>query len=123
MHLKNNMAKAIVITLALLMVFVALNNNAVKAQVAVTNPQEGGSTPGPLPAGVTADVTIHTVPYLSFRPNPIGVGQTLLVNLWITTSLHVSKYLKDYKVTFTQTRRDNRRHHSGFLPRGCNSMV
>jgi len=102
MHLKNNMAKAIVITLALLMVFVALNNNAVKAQVAVTNPQEGGSTPGPLPAGVTADVTIHTVPYLSFRPNPIGVGQTLLVNLWITPSLHVSKYLKDYKVTFTK---------------------
>ncbi|HLN46125.1 MAG TPA: PQQ-binding-like beta-propeller repeat protein [Candidatus Sulfotelmatobacter sp.] len=101
MHLSKNRAKAIVIILTLLMTFLALiSTETVNAQVPATNTQEGGSTPGPLPAGVTADVTIHTVPYLSFRPNPVGVNQPILVNLWVTPSLHVSKYLKDYTVTF-----------------------
>src|SRR5665647_2430565 len=90
-------------TLTLLMFFSALmTTDSVQAQATYTNIQEGGSIPGPLPSGVIPTVSIHTVPYLSFRANPIGVGQSLLVNLWITPSLHVSRYLSDYKVTFTK---------------------
>jgi hypothetical protein len=43
-----------------------------------TNVQEGGSVP--LPAGVTPGATYETIAYMSFRPNPIGLNQPLLVN-------------------------------------------
>ena len=38
-------------------------------------------------AGDTAAVTAVTRAFLSFVPNPIGVGQTLLVNFWINPAL------------------------------------
>ena len=62
--------------------------------------QEGGSLP--LPAGVTPDLTAETAAYLSFRPNPVGVNQVILVNMWVTPALHVSRYLSDYKITITK---------------------
>ena len=34
------------------------------------------------PSGVTPAYTIQTVPYISVRPSPIGLGQSLLVNVW-----------------------------------------
>ena len=62
------------------------------------NMQEGGSYTT-IPAGVTPDVTLPTSAYLSFRPNPVGLGQVFLVNMWLTPSIHVSRYMSDYKVT------------------------
>lgn len=50
-----------------------------KAQLATSQPVSGA-----LPSGVTVDATLSTVACLSFRPNPVGLGQTVLVNLWIT---------------------------------------
>lgn len=67
-----------------------------------TNMQEGGSTPGPLASGTTADVTIKTHAFLSFRPNPVGKGQTVLVNVWLNPATHASRYMTDYKVTITK---------------------
>ncbi|MEM2098853.1 MAG: PQQ-binding-like beta-propeller repeat protein [Candidatus Bathyarchaeia archaeon] len=72
----------------------------IQAQTTYTNLQEGGSIP--LPAGVTPDVVEDTRAFLSFTPNPIGVGQTLLVNMWLNPALHVSRYFKDYTVTITK---------------------
>jgi outer membrane protein assembly factor BamB len=73
-----------------------------QAQTQYTNKQEGGSTPGPLAAGVTADYTVETRAFLSFRPNPVGAGQTILVNMWLNPAMHASRYMKDYKVTITK---------------------
>jgi len=71
------------------------------AGVTPTNVQDGGSVP--LPAGVTPDVTLDTVPGLSFRPNPVGVGQTFAVNIWIANvATHASRHLSDFKVTITK---------------------
>jgi len=67
---------------------------------AQTNIQEGGG--GPLPAGVTPDTTFDAFAQLSFRPTTIGVGQTFLVNLWVTPAIHPSRYFKDFKVTITK---------------------
>jgi len=67
---------------------------------AQTNIQEGGG--GPLPAGVTPDTTFDAFAKLSFRPTTIGVGQTFLVNLWVTPAIHPSRYFKDFKVTITK---------------------
>jgi hypothetical protein len=71
-----------------------------------------GGTPGPSayqkspPAGVTPSVTVDIVPYLSFRPNPIGIGQSLLVNFWTTPPPAADRYLSYFTVTIT-----NRQHH------------
>jgi hypothetical protein len=97
---KNKTKMTIAITLVLLMATGILMVLPTQAQTTYTNLQEGGALP--LPAGVTPDETIDTVASLSFTPNPIGVGQSLLVNLWVVPPIHVSRYFTDYKVTFTK---------------------
>jgi hypothetical protein len=56
----------------------------------------------PLPSGVTADTIIQTDVYLSFRPNPVGVGQPILVNIWNDPGPSYTRYFSDYKVTLTK---------------------
>ncbi len=68
--------------------------------VTPTNLRDGGSTL--LPSGVTPDLQVDTTVYLSFSPNPIGIGQPLLVNLWMQPPVHVSRQLKGFIVTFTK---------------------
>ena len=64
--------------------------------------QEGGSIPGPIPSGVTPDLLVDTIAFLSFRPTTVGVGQTFLVNMWLNPATHASRYFKDYEVTITK---------------------
>ena len=59
-----------------------------------------------IPAGVTVDYTIKAHPYLSFSPNPIGLGQELLVNMWLTPPSAENKYLAGYTVTITKPNQD-----------------
>ncbi len=64
------------------------------------NLQEGGGIR--LPSGVTPDMEWKVDPYLSFRPNPVGVGQQILVNLWTVQGPSFTRYFTDFKVTFTK---------------------
>ena len=98
---------ATITTLAILMASITLLTIPTQAQssflppgVVPTNLQEGGTIP--LPPGVTPDVMVKTHAFLSFRPNPVGVGQTILVNMWLNPATHASRYLSDYKVTITK---------------------
>jgi hypothetical protein len=86
----------------LLMSSITLISIPVEAQTTYTNEQEGGSIPGPLQSGITADVEVETRAFLSFTPNLIGLNQELLVNIWLNPALHVSRYFKDYTVTITK---------------------
>ena len=100
----NKIKLAAIFTIVLLMTsaFAFTTNFFVEAQLIQTpyeNMQEGGSMP--LPAGVVADEILDTRAFLSFRPNPVGVNQPILVNLWLNPPLHISRYFSDYKVTFT----------------------
>jgi hypothetical protein len=72
----------------------------VQAQTPPTNLRSSSSVP--LPAGVTPDVTLNTIAHLSFTPNPVGVGQKILVNLWFQPPIHVSRALSDLQVTITK---------------------
>jgi len=95
-----NKKKVTAIALVLLMTSVMLAiYTPVIAQDEYENMQEGGSLR--LPAGVTPDFTVDSVAHLSFRPNPVGVGQTILVNLWITPGVDVCRYQTGYTVTIT----------------------
>ncbi len=59
------------------------------------------TTGGPVPTGVTPQVTVTTIPYLSFSPNPIGVGQSELVNVWTQPALQVNRGHTGYTVVIT----------------------
>jgi hypothetical protein len=56
---------------------------------------------GPLPAGVTPSETIDVDAYLSFRPNPVGVNQMILINIWVTPPTNSERFHQGYKVTIT----------------------
>ena len=70
--------------------------------VPVSAQAEGPGIPGPIPAGATPETTIKPVPHLSFRPNPVGLGQTFIVNLWLTPALHAARNHPEYDVIITK---------------------
>ena len=90
------------IVVVLLMTLVLLTALPVMAQ---EDEPHGGApgaiTGGPLPAGVTPTVTLETISYISVRPNPVGVGQPILVNIWVQPPLHVTRAHTGYSVIFT----------------------
>jgi len=94
---------AIIVTILML---TSITMMALPSQAQEAGEQAHGGTPGvspwgPLPAGVTPDVTVIDYAYLSASPSPIGVGQDLLVNIWTTPSASDSVFASNYKVTIT----------------------
>jgi hypothetical protein len=96
------------IVIAILMAsvtMIAMPIQPVKAQEG-----EHGGTPGaasieggiPLPSGVTPGYSVVTKAFMSFRPNPIGLGESLLVNMWITPPQNPYRYVAGYIVTLTK---------------------
>lgn len=55
-----------------------------------------------IPSGSTPSVSIDTIAYVSFRPNPVGVNQAVLINLWIEPPTNYARYLTGLTVTFTK---------------------
>ncbi len=90
---------------AIVLLMASISLITLQVQAALPN-QEGGSTPGPLAAGVTPDLRIKTHAFLSFRPTTVGKGQTFLVNMWLNPAMHASRYMKNYKVTITKPNGD-----------------
>ena len=82
--------------------FMAVQVQPVEAQtLAAEQPQAG-----PLPSGVTVQATLTEQAYLSFRPNPVGVGQSLLVNFWVTPGLASNNRLLPQAFVITITKPD-----------------
>jgi outer membrane protein assembly factor BamB len=58
---------------------------------------------GSLPDGANPSVQIDTSAHLSVRPNLVGKGQELLVNLWTSPATHAARHHEDaYIVTITK---------------------
>ncbi len=100
--MKNTFSKrkiALAIVAILLMTSTMLMEMPANGQY--TNMQDSGSIA--VPANVTPDESYTTVAHLSFRPNPIGLGQPLLINLWMQPPINVVRYYKAaFLVTFTK---------------------
>jgi hypothetical protein len=79
----------------------AMPAQPVQAQLAEDQP-----VAGPLPAGITPDISAPTVSSLSFTPNPIGVGQSLLVNMWINPALASNNRIAPQAFVITITKPD-----------------
>ena len=93
------------ITLILLMmtsaIMMAIPVQPVVAETTVTGGTSGGAgsaIPGPQPTGVPIEKVIDEEARMSFRPNPIGIGQPLLVNIWCTPSINNQQFFNNYTV-------------------------
>ena len=105
MQLLKAKSNAIIIVTVLLMASAAMATLSAFAQDEAHGGAPQGQitgTVGSLPAGVTPSITITTDPYLSFTPNPIGLGQSLLVNLWMHPPINVQRSLGGLTVIITK---------------------
>jgi hypothetical protein len=98
--MSSKIAKTTLLTFVIIVASVASLQTAVQPAQAQLSAQQPVS--GALPAGVTPNVTITTQARLSFRPNPIGLGQTFLVNMWTNPGTHVERKHSSYTVTITK---------------------
>lgn len=88
----------VAVTLTLLMASVMLLPKSVTVEAQLyTNLRSGAGQP--LPAGVTPDVTLDSLARLSFAPNPVGVGQRIIINLWVSPYSFGTRWLEGLKVT------------------------
>lgn len=95
--------KKLVLTTLILLAIIAMpiislqTNTSTGAQLAQTQPTVN------IPQGVTPNMTYNTIAHLSFRPNPVGIGQPLLINMWMqfeTFDRHL-KYHDAFQLTIT----------------------
>ena len=99
-----NKTKTAAVTTVLLMALVALmtitSEAEIVGEVGTTSPTVSGYPKlGPLPAGVTPHETWTTIAYLSLCPKTVGVGQEVLVNVWISPGTTNWLYMAGYTVT------------------------
>ena len=57
---------------------------------------------GPMPSGLTANVTAKSYAALSFRPNPVGVDQQVLINFWVAPAPAANRKFLDLTLTITK---------------------
>ena len=95
---KTKLTATIAIILLIASAFAVMINAPAQAQLAEEQPVSG-----PLPTGVTPDITINVNPFLGFRPNPIGLNEVFLVNMWLVPPIHVTRqYIQAFEVTITK---------------------
>jgi hypothetical protein len=57
---------------------------------------------GPAPAGVTADMMVPCEIVLMVRPNPVGLGQEFLANIWTVRAPGSQRAFLGYEITITK---------------------
>lgn len=107
LNTKTNVNKKILSALIILSMIATLMLILVPTAKAEIVPGTTGGSPDTqtvwsttIPAGQTAFCTINPIAYLSFEPNPVGIGQTILVNFWTTSPSAANRYLAGLTVTF-----------------------
>ena len=63
-------------------------------------PAANGSVP--LPAGVTPDLTVNPTLIVTESPSILGLGQTILINVWFEPPVALTRYITGFKVTLTK---------------------
>ena len=94
---KNKLTATIIMVLLTTSAFMILTTQLRAQEQEIEEPISG-----PIPTGETATILISPTAHLSFRPNPIGLGQIFLVNIWTTPAVYSGRHHPDYKVTITK---------------------
>jgi hypothetical protein len=105
--LGKNTKTVVIMAILLIASMTILVNLTVKAQDADfphggTGQGTGSGISGPLQSGVTPDFQVDTVSYISVRPTVVGVGQTILVNLFPVPAPNANRNFGNMKVTITK---------------------
>jgi hypothetical protein len=90
------------VLMAILLVSCAAIFLPVNAKVEEIGAPQLTSWPTAPPSGVTPNVTIATTAFISVSPTPIGVGQDVLINLWLEPPIAYQRYFSGYTVTVTK---------------------
>ncbi|HLN46012.1 MAG TPA: hypothetical protein VK209_09935, partial [Candidatus Sulfotelmatobacter sp.] len=101
MQISKNMAKTTAIIVTVLFIASAV---IVIAEVKPAQAQMSPNQPysGPLKAGDVANGTFQTETWISVTPRRVGVGQTVLVNVWSTPASNAQRKLLGYHITITK---------------------
>ena len=111
MNFLANKSKFVFATTLILLSITALTASF-SAEAQVTGVETHGGSPQlaswatSVPAGVTPNVTVQTTAFMSISPNPIGINQVALVNLWVEPPTHYARYRSGYTVTITKPNGD-----------------
>jgi hypothetical protein len=96
-HISRVMAIAIVFLMMTSILLLDFPVQPVKAQLAAQQPYSGPLKSGDVPNGnFKPDV------WISARPHLVGVGQTVLVNVWATPASNAQRRLLGYQITITK---------------------
>ncbi len=100
--LKTTITSIIMILLMTSVILFAMPTPAAKAQLT----QVGAPTYTPwatsIPTGAKPSITLATSAFMSVNPSPVGLGQTLLVNLWLEPPAQTNRFFSGYTVTITK---------------------
>ncbi len=91
------LAIAIIVLMVSSIVLIAAPIQPAQAALAPVQPYAGPLRSGDVPSG-----TFDTDVWISIRPNVIGQGQTLLVNIWATPASNAQRKLIGFHVTITK---------------------
>lgn len=96
---KMKMIAAIALLLVISSIALVFDSSKISAQAQpVSQPSAG-----PLPSDVNPSVTVTTDPFLGVSPNPIGVGQSVLINMWLHPPINVNRqFLKAFEIVITK---------------------
>lgn len=100
---KGKSATAIVLVLLMTSVMLfAIAPSPANAQLQTAGAPTYTAWPTSIPSGKTASVTIATEAFMSVTPSPIGVGQTVLINLWLEPPSHYTRFFSGFTVSVTK---------------------
>ncbi len=88
--------------LVLLLSSIALTTTPSKAALSQQGAPTLPSWQTTVPQDVTVSTTITPLAFMSVSPNPIGIGQTILVNLWMDPPINTNRFYSGYSVTITK---------------------
>jgi hypothetical protein len=78
-----------------------------EAQVTQTGAPKLTPWQNTVPPGVTVNTTVTPLAFMSVTPTPVGIGQTLLVNLWLDPPINTNRFYSGYTVTITKPNGNN----------------
>jgi len=103
--MKNFRNKKILATFIILMISVIMLMTTdipqAKADVTTIGAPELPQWETTIPTGKTASIQIDTRSYISISPDPIGIGQTALINLWLEPPSQYNRYFSGFSITVT----------------------
>jgi len=108
LNLKTNSKTIVLAILMTTVILLAIPSMSItKAQTGSGVTGSGGMVTLPgwatsVPSGVTPNATVQTEAFMSVTPATLGVGQTILVNLWMEPPMQTNRFYSGYTVTITK---------------------